>query len=40
LFLGALAGRFAYRPVRYGVLALAGLMLLIALVNAAALPKI
>jgi hypothetical protein len=40
LFLGALAGRFAYRPIRYGMLALAGLMLLIALVNAAALPKI
>ena len=40
LFLGALAGRFAYRPVRYGMLALASLTLLIALVNAAALPKI
>jgi hypothetical protein len=40
LFLGALAGRFAYRPVRYGMLALAGLMLLIRMVNAAALPKI
>ena len=40
LFLGALAGRFAYRPVRYGMLALASLMLVIALVNVAALPKI
>ena len=40
LFLGALAGRFAYRPVRYGVLGLAGLMLLIGIVNALALPKI
>ena len=40
LFLGALAGRFAYRPVRYGLLGLAGLMLLIGIVNALALPKI
>ena len=40
LFLGALAGRFAYRPLRYGMLGLAGLMLLIGIVNALALPKI
>jgi hypothetical protein len=40
LFLGALAGRFTHRPVQYGMLALAGLMLLIGAVNAAGLPKI
>jgi hypothetical protein len=40
LFLGGIAGRFEYRPVRFGMLALAGLMLLIGIGNAIALPKI
>lgn len=40
LFLGGIAGRFEYRPVRFGMLALAGLMLLIGIGNALALPKI
>lgn len=40
LFFGGIAGRFEYRPVRLGMLALAGLMLLIGIGNVIAMPKI
>lgn len=40
LFFGGIAGRFEYRPVRIGMLALAILMLLIGIGNALAMPKI
>jgi hypothetical protein len=40
LFFGGIAGRFEYRPVRLGMLALAGLMLLIGIGSAILMPKI
>jgi hypothetical protein len=40
LFFGGIAGRFSYRPVRLGMLALAALMLLIGMANAITLPRI
>jgi len=40
LFFGGIAGRFEYRPVRFGMLALAGLMLLIGIDNVILMPKI
>ena len=40
LFFGGIAGRFEYRPVHLGMLALAALMLLIGIGNAITMPKI
>ena len=40
LFFGGITGRFEYRPVRFGMLALAGLMLLIRIDNVILMPKI